>query len=384
MNTITLILSLCLGLASPQQSAEGAAEAFLGKPEFSMQRVFEKQRFPCIVVAMDGTVIATFGGSGVLARRSEDAGKTWGEPITILDKGIQGGGTIVDEGTGDVLAFVEAQHPPADLSILRSRDHGKTWEAQEVHIKPNSLGHLPSMHMNDSGITLRRGKHKGRLIRPTRFYAGTNSSQAWPEHYTNAMYSDDGGRTWQTSEPFPEKGTGEATLAELADGSIYYNSRVHWPKAQNPLRRHSARSQDGGHTWTDWAIIEVLPDGNQTSAYGCMGGLIRLPIKGRDVLIFSNLDTTKSNRERITVWASFDGGKSWPLKRLVFDGSSAYSSLTAGRPGTATDGWIYLQFEGGPGGGCQVARFNLAWVLGGQSTSDGELPSWLPKVAADK
>ena len=89
MNPITLILSLCLGLASPQQSAEGAAEAFLGKPEFSMQRVFEKQRFPCIVVAMDGTVIATFGGSGVLARRSEDAGKTWGEPITILDKGIQ-------------------------------------------------------------------------------------------------------------------------------------------------------------------------------------------------------------------------------------------------------------------------------------------------------
>jgi len=103
-----------------------------------------------------------------------------------------------------------------------------------------------------------------------------------------------------------------------------------------------------------------------------MGGLVRLPVEGHDILIFSNLDTTEAKRERATVWASFDGGQSWPVKRLVFDGPSAYSSLNAGRPGTASAGWIYLNFESE--GGAKVARFNLGWLLAGTPTDDGEVP----------
>ena len=33
------------------------------------------------------------------------------------------------------------------------------------------------------------------------------------------------------------------------------------------------------------------------------------------------------------------------------EGPFAYSSLSAGRPGTPSQGWIYLLFEGGPKGG---------------------------------
>jgi len=110
-----------------------------------------------------------------------------------------------------------------------------------------------------------------------------------------------------------------------------------------------------------------------------MGGLVRLPVKGQDVLIFSNVDTKNAKRERGTVWASFDGGRTWPLKRLVFEGAHGYSSLNAGRPGTPSEGWIYLNFEGGPKGGSTVARFNLAWLLGGESTGDGNVPSALAK-----
>jgi len=39
--------------------------------------------------------------------------------------------------------------------------------------------------------------------------------------------SEDGGKTWIPSAPFPLGGTGEAGLAELRDGRIYYNSRTH-------------------------------------------------------------------------------------------------------------------------------------------------------------
>ena len=72
-----------------------------------------------------------------------------------------------------------------------------------------------------------------------------------------------------------------------------------------------------------------------------------------------------------------DGGKTWPIKRLVFEGKFAYSAMTAGRPGTVTEGKIHLNFEGGPKGGSTVAILNLAWILGGEMTGDGEIPEWL-------
>ena len=367
-------LLILISSTGPLQAGEGKLEAFLGEPALELGQVFRGERFPNIVVSMKGTVIATWGTSHVRARRSEDGGKTWGEEIVIQKPGFQCGGVIVDEGSGDIIAFVEDRHPPAPLSVYRSPDDGKTWKKIEVKINPDSKGNQPSMHMNDHGITLRHGQHKGRLIRPSRFYAGRNHRSKWPLHYTNAVYSDDGGKTWHTSDPFPANGTGEATLAELSDGTVYYNSRRHWAnEGENPRRRWPARSVDGGKTWKDLKICEALPDGPQNTNYGCMGGLTRLAVKDRDILLYSNCDSP-GGRKLGTIWASLDGGKTWPVKRLVFAGSHGYSSLTSGRPGTKSEGWIYLHFEGGPKGGSTVARFNLAWVLKGEATGDGALP----------
>ncbi|MDA1014616.1 MAG: sialidase family protein [Planctomycetota bacterium] len=360
--------------------AEAAIDVFLGQPEFDMQQVFPRERFPNVAVAVDGTVLATIGQTSVRVRRSEDGGKTWGREIEIAKPGFQGGGLTVDDFSGNIFTFVESQHPPADIRVYRSTDHGKTWNAQAAVINKDSRGNVPSMHMNDHGITLLRGKFKGRLMRATRWYAGKNERARWPQHYTNAMFSDDGGKTWNTSDPFPAMGTGEATIAELSDGTIYYNSRRHWAEAgANPRRRWTASSHNGGATWKDLKIVEGLPDGPQDTNYGLMGGLVRLPILGRDILIFSNVESPKG-RNHGTVWASFDGGKTWPLKRLVFEGGFAYSSLTAGRPKTSSDGWIYLHFEGGPKNGSTVARFNLSWLLAGQATNDGQLPKWLQAI----
>jgi sialidase-1 len=46
------------------------------------------------------------------------------------------------------------------------------------------------------------------------------------------------------------------------------------------------------------------------------------------------------------------------------EGSFAYSSLTAGRAGTPSEGFIYLFYESDGGG--KMARFNLAWLTGGR------------------
>ena len=369
LDLITLATLVFLGAQALAMAEEGKLAPFLGEPKLDIQQVFKGGRFPNVVVAMDGSVLALW--NGVKVRRSEDGGQTWGEEIPV-GKGHMGGGVTVNERTGDIFAFVGVRHPPTAETVYRSADHGKSWSAAEVEIKPDSKGHKPEMHMNEHGITLRHGKHRGRLLRPARYYGKKNSRAEWPTHYTTAIYSDDDGKTWRTSEPFPAFGTGEATVAELSDGRIYYNSRRHWaPEGENPLRRWTAWSDDGGASWKNLSICEALPDGPQDRSYGCMGGLVRLPVKGRDILLYSNCDSP-GGRKRGTVWASFDGGKTWPLKRLVHEGGFAYSSLDAGRPGTQSAGWVYLLFESG---GAKMARFNLSWVLQGEKTGDGVVPA---------
>jgi sialidase-1 len=266
--------------------------------------------------------------------------------------------------------------PHARLVVLRSSDHGRSWLPQTTTIEGNRAGHVPSMHMNERGITLRHGEHRGRLVRASRWYAKANyPPENFPTHYTDAIVSDDGGRSWRTSEPFGAMGTGEAAIVELSDGRLYLNSRRHWaPEGTDARRRWSATSDDGGMTWSEPAICPSLPDGDQDRDYGLMAGLVRLPVAGRDILVFSNIDSP-TGRRRGTVWASFDGGRTWPIRRLVTEGPFGYSSLDAGRPGTASEGTIQLLYENG-WAGATIARFNLAWILEGEPTGDGEVPAW--------
>ena len=337
-----------------------------GEEKFDIQKIFFDERFPNVIVTTDGTVLATWGRSNYRVRRSEDGGATWGQEITVAD-GIpgwgHGGGVTVDESSGDIIVFLEPG-TPGPFTVYRSNDDGRTWHEQEVKIFPDKKGNIPAMHMNERGITLQRSKHSGRLIRPSRSYTKGSQREFWHEHYTSAIYSDDGGKTWHASAPFPAYGTGEAALEELSDGTIYYNSRRHWaPEGVDSRRRWIAWSYDGGETWEDLSMSEELPDGDQHSDYGLMGGLVRLPLENHDILLFSNIESPEG-RHHGTVWASFDGGKTWPVKRLVDEGRFAYSSMAAGREGTSSEGMIYLLYEDDGGG--KIARFNLAWVTGGR------------------
>jgi sialidase-1 len=358
------------GLAQTPSEADAQGSSSIGaEGSFELQDLFESMRIPNIVVAADGSVLA-FARSGRLLRRSEDGGRSWSSIQEVGDDA--GGSAIVDDNTGDVM--VVSAHR---AHLWRSPDNGRTWSREAIVIKPNPMGHgtpdgVP-VHTacSESGITLRHGKHQGRLLMPARIQPpkGNNDQEWWPYNYNTAIYSDDGGKTWQTSGPV-QSGTGEGTLAELSTGDIYYNSRSHMSVDH---RRRIAWSHDGGAMFVDWRVSEHLYEvgepfyfkyGTQPS-YGCNAGLVRLPLEvtdGKDVLLFSTPDSPGGPRIRMTVWASFDRGETWPVKRLVYEGPSAYSSLAAGR-----DGMVYLLFERGLKklyDRIAVARFNLAWLAG--------------------
>jgi sialidase-1 len=378
-----MLLSFLTFLAVPQASAqdEGSRqlENFSGDQFFITKQLWEGRGGTSIVVAHDGTVIA-FHGRNDRFRVSDDGGLTWDDEKSMQGN-VRNGNAIIDEITGNILFLNPGEKGLGSMMI--SRDNGRSWDMEEIKISPDGFGLYPhSVGSMQPGITLMSGHYKGRLIMPGRIYGPQDSNDLeWRSyHYSTALYSDDRGKTWKTSKPFPVLGTGEAALAELSDGSILFNSREH----MSPGNRYLGRSYDGGETWIEPCLSAELPDGPRGSSYGCMGGMIRLPVDGYDILVYSNLDTGEGEmparvggsitreREKITLWVSFDGGESWPLKRLVFDGPAGYSNLAAGRAGTPSEGKIYLLYEGGPDGrnsAVQVAVCNLHWIVDGKDIS---------------
>ena len=322
-----------------------------------------------MVVAPNGDALA-FNLACRSLRRSSDQGKTW-QPKESLPDAY--GNVVLDEATGHLLLLNASKTEP---HLYRSADNGKAWAKEAIVIKPNIMGHgtgeVPiDPRCMETGVTLKHGKHKGQLLIAARLQppAGDNAQEYWMYNYNTALYSDDRGRTWQVSDGIMT-GTGEAALAELSDGRIYYNSRSHM-SVDN--RRRIAWSHDGGQRFVDWQVSDDLLEigepfyfeyGTRPS-YGCRAGLVRIPdgvVAATDVLLYSSPDWPGGWRYQMTVWASLNGARTWPVKRLVDQGRSAYSSLAAGKDGT-----IYLLYEAGKKrlyDEVKVASFNRAWLMG--------------------
>ncbi|MCC5839402.1 MAG: exo-alpha-sialidase [Opitutales bacterium] len=355
-----------------------ALEDFLGPAFFHTTELWSGETGGrSIVAAFNGDVLVIKGGASSEYKRSTNGGLTWSTANASGDA-ARFSNAVLNETNGQIFVMNSANH-----RISRSTNNGVTWTSSvEFRPSPDRFGYRPSTFSSmQAGITLRYGAHAGRLVVPTRVQPGGNDLDRRGYHYSSAVYSDDGGQTWQTSHPFPVFGTGEAAIVELRDGRLLYNSREHMSIGN----RYIATSYDGGVTWVDPYRDPVLPDGPRGTSYGNMGGLIRLPLDDYDILLYSNVDTDAGEldsriggthtrtRENMTVWVSFDGGDTWPLKRSVFAGPAAYSNLGVGRKGTASEGHIFLNYDGGPDGrntAAQIAVFNLTWLLDGADIND--------------
>jgi sialidase-1 len=194
-------------------------------------------------------------GSWVM--RSDDGGKTWGEPIRAPVSAphgpirLRGGdllylgklfGTWDDMGTGRIAA-------------ARSSDGGKTWKiAGHVPVAPRTGAanyHEPHVVELPSG----------RLVAAIRLQdaAGKPAAAAGIPHFTIMQAeSDDGGATWSMPRWVGFKGSPPHLLRHSSGALVMtYGYR------DKPYGQRVAISRDDGKTWqADWILRSDGPDGD--------------------------------------------------------------------------------------------------------------------------
>ena len=184
--------------------------------------------------------------------------------------------------------------------LVKSEDDGKTW-SQPINITPQVKD--PSWYFllqgPGRGITMKDGT----LVFPIQFIDSTRIPNA------GIMYSKDRGTTWHLHN-LARTNTTEAQVAEVEPGVLMLNMRDNRGGS-----RAVATTRDLGKTW-----YEHPSSRSALQEPVCMASLIHVDAKdnitGKDLLIFSNPNTTKG-RNHITIKVSTDGGMTWPLSNQV-------------------------------------------------------------------
>ena len=199
--------------------------------------------------------------------------------------------------------------------ITYSDDDGMTWsKSQEITKSVKRPEYVTSIASGPGvGIQLRRGKYAGRLIIP--FNQG--SYDEWKVYNT---YSDDNGRTWKYGQLADGELGNEIQAVELTDGTVMVNTRSHRDKGNRLI----SFSKDGGRT------LSALQEEPALIEPQCQGSILHFtdPLDGyKSRILFSN-PASKTDRTNMTVRLSYDEGKTWPVSKEMYLGSSAYSCLT--------------------------------------------------------
>ncbi|TWT34294.1 sialidase family protein [Blastopirellula retiformator] len=341
----------------------------------SGQNGYDTYRIPSIITAQDGTLLAfnearkhsmhDTGDIDLVLRRSHDNGATWSDIEVIWDDKENVCGNpcpVVDQSTGKIwllLTWNSGKTPEGKIQagfgkdsrrvfVASSDDHGKTWtKPTEITTDVKDKEWTWYATGPGSGIQIEHGPHAGRLVIPCDHKWLTGGKLKFGSH---VIISDDHGQTWKLGGSAPNYKVNECEVVELTGGKLLLNMR-------NYDRKQTARqvcvSEDGGQTWTDQkfdpALIEPIC---QASVHR-----YRWPVGDQPgVVLFSNPANPKG-RSAMTVRASFDDCKTWPVARRLFDGSSAYSSLTV-----LPNGEIGCLYERNGYKEVVFARFDLDWL----------------------
>ncbi|AQQ70483.1 Sialidase precursor [Limihaloglobus sulfuriphilus] len=330
-----------------------AAESFFHTTVFQQgMNGYNTFRIPSLIQAPDGTVLAICEGRknsssdtgdiDTVLRRSFDGGVTWDPLQVIWDDGPNTCGNptvLLDISNGRVWLFnthnlgqdsqTEIVNGTSDgvrtIWSCYSDDNGASWSSPYCHypeIRP--FGTPPNgwdATGPGNGIQLTMGTNSGRLIVPS---------------IERNIQSDDNGQTWYESGRLVP-GSSEAACVELSNGVLMRNDRPTGAYKQYN-RRIACKSYNQGGSWSPLQVRDDL------TCPVCQASTIThiLPSNGQRAVVFANPSAT--SRIKMTVQISYNDGRSFEDKRLIYPGSSAYCSLAG-----LSDGNIALFYENGDG-----------------------------------
>ena len=331
-------------------------------------------RIPALWQTQSGVLLAFAEGresksdhaaNDIVLKRSMDKGNSWGPLMVVAEQGDDclNNPMIVQDRNSGKLILMYQKYPlgyhesrvgvgyDSDTIcrsyIQYSEDDGVSWTAAtEITRMVKRPTWVTSIAGGPGrGIQLSKGAYKDRIIMPF--------NQGPPPHWmVYAVYSDDGGLTWEYGEVAFEKDPGrgnEVQMVELSDGSVMLNSR----SAGGKKLRKTAISVDGGVNWTGLKDDLNLVDPN------CMGSIIGMSANWLDnpVLVFSN-PFYSTERKFGTLRVSLDDGKSWVVDKCIYNGSFAYSCLTE-----IGDSQIGVLFERDDYGAISFLKTDLGWLV---------------------
>jgi hypothetical protein len=292
----------------------------------------------------------------LVARISNDTGSSWSKPFTIADFGDAGASDpalVVDKNKGDILCLFAShrglfQSTPDNrirIQLIRSIDSGKSWsrpvDISDQVYRPGWyaawIASGSAHQLSDGTIVAVAG------VRKTAGYAISNFM----------IFSKDGGHTWSVAPGEACDSGDEAKVVSLEDMRLMMLIR-------SKGMRKVTYSSDMGQSWGSPVPAPELVEP------GVNGDVLRYSSVSEDRdtnrILFS-IASHPSERRNLSVFVSYDEGRTWPVQKVIFSGPAAYSALCR-----LDDGSIGLLYENGNYEIYQLcfARFSLSWLTDGK------------------
>jgi sialidase-1 len=328
---VLLPLVALLFAPTPAFAAESHSERILfdGGGESLNGLTYHSFRIPSLIRTDNDTLIAfvegradgngDFGNINLLFKRSTNNGATWSALDEVVGSGLGTWGNptaVVDQSNNKIWLFMNYQPPESgtvnswddrQVWVSSSTDDGLNWSApvnMSSTLKPRTLASGASWNWDavGPGVGIQTTyRNAGRLVIPA-------------QHRN--IYSDDHGATWKvallrTTSGAAMEQTGESTVLELADGTLYRNDRGTTPTWETAKRRWVARGTiESGFTAFGPANCLLDPK-NEAS-------VMRYNADAPARLAHLNSASTET-RTKMRIRMSEDEGRTWAYSRPLSD-----------------------------------------------------------------
>lgn len=278
---------------------------------------------------------------------SEDNGKTWStkqcvagtdDDKNLVSTGNKGFGdaALVETASGKLICVMAAgtgfngstADAHGEVFYITSSDGGENWTdptsltdlifTQTTYSEGTIAGTFAA---SGRGLLLQRQTGDNASANGRVLFALTNKITN-ASHQAYILYSDDEGATWKVNSQSAYSGSDESKLVELKDGTVMISVRQSGNRGFNT-------SKDGGLTW-----------GTQYTNSGIWGNACNGDILYYDKRVLFHSYVNHASRQNLTVAVSYDGGQTWPTKRVICEPSSCYSTMDI-----AADGDLCLFYE---------------------------------------